>query len=102
MTVCPVALAARTNPVPGDYSEQQMVDCARGQNGANGCDPSRYDSYLKYAKGQANTGFAAEVKKTQMKTETLQQVSGLIPLQERRSEVFKQAGLQERGQGRDA
>ena len=63
MTVCTVDLGVQTNPAPGDYSEQQMVDCAWGKNGANGCDPSRYDSYLKYAKGKANSGFAAEVRK---------------------------------------
>ena len=67
MTVCTVDLGVQTTSYPGDYSEQQMVDCAWGKNGANGCDPSRTDSYLKYAKQKANSGFAAEVRKTEMK-----------------------------------
>ena len=63
MTVYTVDLGVQTNPAPGDYSEQQMVDCAWGKNGARGCEASSYDSYLKYAKEQANSGFAAEVRK---------------------------------------
>ena len=62
-----VDLAGRTDPDPGDYSEQQMVDCAWGKNGANGCDPSQYDAYLKYAEANSNSGIAAEVCKNPRK-----------------------------------
>jgi len=33
----------------GDYSEQQVVDCGYGQNGANGCDGAAPHAYLKWA-----------------------------------------------------
>ena len=34
----------------GDYSEQQLLDCGYGKNGANGCDGAPLSSYLKLIK----------------------------------------------------
>merc|ERR1719481_163866 len=43
----------KTSGVFGDYSEQQLVDCGYGQNGANGCDGAPSYSYIKLV---ADTG----------------------------------------------
>merc|ERR1712055_761121 len=43
----------------GDYAEQQFVDCAYGQNGANGCDGAYPHAYAKWA-GDRNDGLAHE------------------------------------------
>merc|ERR1711970_17644 len=43
----------------GDYSEQQLVDCGYGQNGANGCQGASAHSYAKWA-GDRNDGLAHE------------------------------------------
>jgi len=43
----------------GDYSEQQLVDCGYGQNGANGCEGALAHSYAKWA-GDRNDGLAHE------------------------------------------
>jgi len=43
----------------GDYSEQQMVDCGFGINGAKGCDGASPNAYLKWA-GDNNIEFASE------------------------------------------
>ena len=32
----------------GDYAEQELVDCAYGQHGANGCDGASYHAYAKW------------------------------------------------------
>ena len=45
----------------GDFSEQQLVDCGFGKNGANGCDGAYTYAYIKYL---ADTGMdlLAEVR----------------------------------------
>jgi len=43
----------------GDYAEQQFVDCAYGQNGANGCNGAYPHAYAKWA-GDRNAGLAHE------------------------------------------
>jgi len=43
----------------GDYSEQQMLDCAYGQYGANGCDGAAPSAYLRWA-GDNKVEFASE------------------------------------------
>jgi len=43
----------------GDYSEQQMVDCGYGQNGAKGCNGASPHAYAKWA-GDRNDGLAHE------------------------------------------
>merc|ERR1719481_2005694 len=39
----------KTSGVFGDYSEQQLLDCGFGQNGANGCDGAPTYAYAKWA-----------------------------------------------------
>jgi len=43
----------------GDYSEQQMLDCAYGQYGASGCDGAAPSAYLRWA-GDNKIEFASE------------------------------------------
>merc|ERR1711872_460958 len=43
----------------GDYAEQQFVDCAYGQNGANGCNGAYPHAYAKWA-GDRDDGLAHE------------------------------------------
>jgi len=45
----------------GDYSEQQMIDCGFGINGAKGCDGSAPNAYLKWA-GDNKIEFASETQ----------------------------------------
>jgi len=45
----------------GDYSEQQLLDCAYGrQNGAQGCDGAQPGAYLRWA-GDRRAEFASEI-----------------------------------------
>jgi len=39
----------RVSGVFGDYSEQQLIDCGFGENGAKGCDGAWTHSYIKWA-----------------------------------------------------
>merc|ERR1712107_344116 len=48
MTTIETCFKKVTN-VFGDYSEQQLVDCGYGQNGANGCDGAPPHAYAKWA-----------------------------------------------------
>jgi len=49
----------KLNGVFGDYSEQQMVDCGYGINGAHGCNGASPHAYAKWA-GDRNDGLASE------------------------------------------
>jgi len=49
MATIETCFAKITNGVIGDYSEQQMIDCGYGKNGANACGGASLDSYLAWA-----------------------------------------------------
>ena len=48
----------RVTGVFGDYSEQQLVDCAYGSYGANGCNGARSNAYAMWA--NTSQGFLSE------------------------------------------
>merc|ERR1712212_172764 len=70
----------------GDYSEQQMVDCGFGINGAKGCAGSAPHAYLKWA-GDKKVKFASESQYPYKDTKSTLQCPSNLPVYDQGAQV---------------
>jgi len=70
----------------GDYSEQQMVDCGYGINGAKGCAGSAPHAYLKWA-GDKKVKFASESQYPYKDTKSTLQCPSNLPVYDQGAQV---------------